>query len=74
MVARVSLVAGRCVRGLSLEEAMEGEECTAAEARREVERHGQSWAEFVADNRASIYGDPERCTYNTARVLEWLGY
>ena len=39
----------------------------AATARREVERHGHDWNEFVAD-----LGD--RVEYEGADVLDWLGY
>lgn len=40
---------------------------TAAEAQREIKRHGCAWAEFVAE-----YGD--KATYKGSDVLAWLGY
>jgi hypothetical protein len=40
---------------------------TREEARREVERHGESWEEFVAEN-----GDHK--TYSGRIVLDWLGW
>lgn len=40
---------------------------TKAQARREVEKHGLTWVEFVID-----VGDRE--TYQGREVLDWLGY
>lgn len=40
---------------------------TAAEARREIERHGAVWTEFI-DERG------ERGEYDALSVLHWLGY
>lgn len=37
------------------------------EAKREIAKHGASWAEFLAD-----CGDLQE--YDGATVLEWLGY
>lgn len=42
-------------------------EITRSEARREIEDHCASWAEFLED-----VGD--RATYQGSAVLDWLGY
>lgn len=42
-------------------------EVSAAAARREVEEHGQKWADFVKEKG-------ERATYRGRDVLIWLGY
>ena len=49
------------------DEAMAGFEVTKEEARREVEKHGIDWEEFV-DEMGRI-----DC-YDSAEVLAWLGY
>lgn len=40
---------------------------TASQAKREIEKHGCEWSEFVQD-----CGD--KATYSGKTVLDWLGY
>ena len=49
------------------DEAMAGFEVTEKEARREVEKHGIDWQEFVEEMG-------RRDCYDSAEVLAWLGY
>lgn len=51
---------------MTFDEAMEAM-ITAGMARREIEKHGLAWADFVAE-----YG--ERQHYRGRDVLVWLGY
>jgi len=53
--------------GYTLDEAMDLDDITPAEARAEIERHNASWEQFVA-----AYG--EKPHYTGEEVLEWLGY
>lgn len=53
---------------MTLDEAYYDEhEVTAREARREVEKHGSNWTEFLQDVGT-------RDTYQAWDVLGWLGY
>lgn len=49
------------------DEAMAGFEVSETEARREVEKHGIDWQEFVEEMG-------RRDCYDSAEVLAWLGY
>lgn len=49
------------------DEAMAGFEVSEKEARREVEKHGIDWQEFVEEMGRKDY-------YDSAEVLAWLGY
>ena len=52
---------------MTYEEAMEGYDISAKQARAEVLAHGIDWEEFVEEvGRKSVYKSNE--------VLEWLGY
>lgn len=52
---------------MTLDEAFEGHPVSRDEVRRELGRHGFTLAEFTHD-----VGD--RQVYDSAAVLEWLGY
>lgn len=51
----------------NIEDALEVDDLTPLEARIEIEKHGQKWAEFAEE-----HGDKE--TYTGEEVLGWLGY
>ena len=49
-------------------ESAEGVTISAARAKREVARHGCSWAEFMEDHPEQVV------SYDAQEVLGWLGY
>jgi len=52
---------------MTYEEAMEGYDVSAKQARAEVLAHGVDWAEFVEEVGS-------KSVYKSNEVLEWLGY
>ena len=48
-------------------ESAEGMTISKERAKKEVEKHGSSWSEFLLDN-------PEKGEYDAQDVLAWLGY
>lgn len=52
---------------MTYEEAMDGHDVSAKQARAEVLAHGVDWAEFVEEVGS-------KSVYKSNEVLEWLGY
>jgi hypothetical protein len=53
--------------GYSYEEAMDLDDVTPEEARREIKKHQMNWEDFIADVG-------EKPSYTGQEVLGWLGY
>jgi hypothetical protein len=51
----------------SYEEAVQASDITPKIAKREIERHGVKWEEFVAEVG-------EKPVYTGKEILDWLGY
>ena len=55
------------IKEISYDEAMDADDITPAEAKREIRKHGADWDEFIAEVG-------EKPVYTGEEILNWLGY